>query len=265
MNAAPASGAPASEPPLDLAVTVVGGPTTLLETGGLRILVDPTFDPPGDYDYGPFTLSRTAGPALSAADIGRVDAVLLSHDQHADNFDRGGRELVAAVPLTLSTAEAAQRIGVAVLPAWQRRDLGGGLVVTAVPARHGPPGCEPFTGTVTGFVIEGPGDVPTVYVSGDNASLDHVREIAERFPDIDVAVLFGGRARAPGLDANLTLSAEEMVEATRILRPGHVVAVHIDSWTHFTEGHDDVRAAFESAGMSGLLAPIEHGRRLQFE
>ena len=26
----------------------VGGPTALLELGGLRILTDPTFDPPGE-------------------------------------------------------------------------------------------------------------------------------------------------------------------------------------------------------------------------
>lgn len=29
-----------------LAVTVVGGPTALLEWAGLRLLLDPTFDPP---------------------------------------------------------------------------------------------------------------------------------------------------------------------------------------------------------------------------
>ena len=27
----------------------LGGPTALLELGGLRLLTDPTFDPPGDY------------------------------------------------------------------------------------------------------------------------------------------------------------------------------------------------------------------------
>jgi L-ascorbate metabolism protein UlaG (beta-lactamase superfamily) len=28
-------------------ITLVGGPTVLLELGGFRLLTDPTFDPPG--------------------------------------------------------------------------------------------------------------------------------------------------------------------------------------------------------------------------
>ena len=31
-----------------ITVQAVGGPTALLELGGLRILTDPTFDPPGE-------------------------------------------------------------------------------------------------------------------------------------------------------------------------------------------------------------------------
>ena len=32
--------------PDPLALTLVGGPTLLVELGGLRLLTDPTFDPP---------------------------------------------------------------------------------------------------------------------------------------------------------------------------------------------------------------------------
>ncbi|MFD0786817.1 MBL fold metallo-hydrolase, partial [Micromonospora azadirachtae] len=125
--------------------------------------------------------------------------------------------------------------------------------VTAVPAQHGPDGTDHLTGPVTGFVLSGDG-VPTVYVSGDNASLRVVREVAARFPDIDVAILFGGAARTPLVgDANLTLDANAMVEATRILGASTVVPAHVDSWAHFTEGLADVRAAFTAAGLSDLL------------
>ena len=31
----------------ELKITYVGGPTALLEVAGLRLLTDPTFDPPG--------------------------------------------------------------------------------------------------------------------------------------------------------------------------------------------------------------------------
>ena len=42
-----------------LQVTHIGGPTTLIEVGGWRILTDPTFDPPGRaYTFGWGTGSR---------------------------------------------------------------------------------------------------------------------------------------------------------------------------------------------------------------
>ena len=48
-------------------LTHVGGPTLLVETGGWRLLTDPTFDPPGRrYDFGLGTSSRKlTGPARS--------------------------------------------------------------------------------------------------------------------------------------------------------------------------------------------------------
>ena len=47
-------------------------------------MTDPTFDPAGgDYASGRVTLHKTRGPALAASQVGPVDVVLLSHDQHA--------------------------------------------------------------------------------------------------------------------------------------------------------------------------------------
>jgi L-ascorbate metabolism protein UlaG (beta-lactamase superfamily) len=75
-------------------LTYIGGPTILIEFDALRLLTDPTFDPPGNYETGAFTLSKLTGPAISASEIGSIDVVLLSHDHHFDNLDRAGRELL---------------------------------------------------------------------------------------------------------------------------------------------------------------------------
>ncbi|MDG6105522.1 MBL fold metallo-hydrolase [Dactylosporangium aurantiacum] len=236
-----------------------GGPTVVFGLGGRTFMTDPTFDPPGDYPLGSRTLTKTAAAAGGPADAGPVDVVLLSHDQHPDNLDHAGRVFAASVPLVLSTPAAAARLGGPTrgLDPWAHVDLPrpgtGHLRVTAVPAQHGPDGTEHLTGPVTGFVLHGDG-LPTVYVSGDNASLAVVAGIAARFPVVDVAVLFGGRARTPLLgDADLTLSADGMLEAARILGAKRVVPVHVDSWAHFTEGIDDVRAAFARADSLPLL------------
>ncbi len=37
-------------------------------------------------------LTKTEGPALEPRQIGPVNGVLLSHDQHPDNLDHAGRE-----------------------------------------------------------------------------------------------------------------------------------------------------------------------------
>ncbi|MBE1590030.1 MBL fold metallo-hydrolase [Nonomuraea angiospora] len=240
-------------------IRYLGGPTAVLELGGVRLLTDPTFDPPGDYPIGNRALTKTEGPALGAEGLGAVDAVLLSHDQHPDNLDRAGRDYLASVPLVLSTGSAAGRLGASVraLPNWTSVTVGDGLRVTGVPAQHGPDGTEHLVGEVTGFVLGGDG-LPTVYVSGDNASLDVVREVAGRFGPVDVALLFAGGARTPLVDGYLTLTSDDAVTAAEILGARHVVPLHFEHWAHFTQGRETVEKAFAGFGdRLRLLAPGE--------
>jgi len=78
-------------------ITHIGGPTTLIEVDGWRLLTDPTFDPAGGhYDFGWGTSSdKLAGPAMALSDLPPIDAVLLTHDHHGDNLDAAGRALLA--------------------------------------------------------------------------------------------------------------------------------------------------------------------------
>lgn len=49
------------------------------------------------------------------------------------------------------------------------------------------------------------------------------------------------------------LDSAQAAEATRILDARRVVPVHYDSWTHFTEGRDELEAAFTAAGLADRL------------
>jgi len=89
-------------------LTLIGGPTALVEFGGFRLLTDPTFDDPGEYRLPHTTLTKTSRPACTPADIGAVDAVLLSHDQHADNLDRSGRDFLSRAPRVFTTLAGAE-------------------------------------------------------------------------------------------------------------------------------------------------------------
>jgi L-ascorbate metabolism protein UlaG (beta-lactamase superfamily) len=86
---------------------VVGGPTTVLDVAGLRIVSDPTFDAPGPHGY----LTKTIGPVVADDQLGTVDLVLVSHDNHPDNLDDQGRALALAAPLVLTTRSGARRLG----------------------------------------------------------------------------------------------------------------------------------------------------------
>lgn len=254
-------------------VTLVGGPTAVFTLAGLTFMTDPTFDAPRDYsEPGAPTLVKTAGPALEPAELPHPDVVLLSHDHHADNFDDAGRELASRVDTVLCTTEADGRVPwITGLDTWQTVDVTGAngqiVHITGVPARHGPEGCEPFVGAVTGFVAHGEG-LPTVYVSGDNAYIGHVEEIARRFPGIDLAILFAGGARL-GEDvfgnAELTLTAETAAQAATILTEAQVVPVHAEGWAHFRETVEDLRTAFASAGTADRLRVIAPGETLALD
>lgn len=129
--------------------------------------------------------------------------------------------------------------------------------MTGVPAIHGPgprEEVEAVTGQVVGFVLTGDG-LPTVYVSGDNASLDAVKEIAERFAPVDTAIVFAGAPRFPSLFAGacIVLDSAQAAEAATILDARRVVPVHYDSWAHFTEGREELVAAFTAAGLAARL------------
>ncbi|MEU4667414.1 MBL fold metallo-hydrolase [Amycolatopsis sp. NPDC023774] len=239
----------------------LGGPTSLITYGGVRFLTDPTFDQPGNYPIGNRVLVKTTGPVASPAEVGAVDAVLLSHDQHPDNLDHGGRAYLETAPLVLTTASAAERLGgtAQALPNWEHAEVGG-VRVTGMPALHGPEGSEPKVGEVTGFLLSAEG-LPTVYVSGDNASLALVREIADRVGPVPIAVLFAGGARTPLIDDFLTLPSPSAAEAAEILGSADVVPLHFQGWGHFTQGADTLEEAF--AGKAARLHLLKPGEETE--
>jgi len=237
----------------------------LLEWAGLRIVTDPTFDAPQSYeDPGSTPLVKTAGPAFSREDLGQVDLVLLSHHAHKDNLDYEGLELLATGVKTLSTRKASMDLfggSVVGLDSWESYTVGD-ATVTAVPALHGPPGSERFVGPVIGFVLEAVG-APTIYVSGDNASVPLVEQIADRFSPVDVAILFAGAARVPAIDAALTLTGTDAVAAAKALQAAKVAIVHAEDWKHLSEDRATVNQAFADADLTSLLVQMPRGERVE--
>lgn len=245
------------------ALAGIGGATSVIDYGGMRFVSDPTFDPPRD--YGPYR--KTHGPAIAAQQLGSVDAVLLSHDLHMDNFDVAGREFASAAPIVITGPQGAQRLGANAvgLPSFESITVAAPtnsdlkVSISAVPAQHGPlDGDRDEYGhintEVTGFVLRAQG-LPTVYISGDNASIAPVMEIAARVEDIHIGVLHMGAARLASKDFGrpLTLTADRGTDVAQLLDLSAVVPVHCEGWSVYSQGPDDVQKSFEDAGLGHLL------------
>ena len=244
-------------------LTLIGGPTLLIELGGFRLLTDPTFDPPGQYQGG-VLLEKNAGPALSADEVGPVDAVLLSHDQHFDNLDHAGRAFLDKAPTTFTTNVGAQRLGgrakgLAPFETVVLDGAGGSkLIVTAAPARHGPAGVEPLAGEVVGFLlgIDEPGDA--VYVTGDTVWYDGTAEVARRFSP-KLVVVFAGSAEPRGR-FHLTMDCNDAIETAHAFPGATIVAIHNHGWAHFKESAADLAQAFAALRIADRLTSLEAGK-----
>lgn len=252
-----------------LQLTYVGGPTALLEFGGLRLLTDPTFDPAGsEYPTPVYVLRKTQGPAVTSDAIGPIDAVLISHDHHFDNLDRAGRGVLDVAHSVFTTTAGAGRLGPRAtgLAPWESREIatrdGRILRVTATPARHGP--ADGDRGPVIGFALAST-DAPdrVVYVTGDSVWFEGIAEVARRFAP-SVVVLFAGAARVREVGpAHLTFTAAEAVVAARAFARAAIVPMHFEGWAHFSESRPDIERAFADAGMAERLHWPVAGRPME--
>ena len=249
-------------------ITLIGGPTALLEIDGMRLLTDPTFDPAGSQiSYGPITLRKTAGPVLKPQQLEPIDAILLSHDQHADNLDNGGREFLPQVQSVFTTQSGATRLGgnTLGLKPWQSVEFStprsnSTLHITATPARHGPPGIESMAGEVVGFVLQPSGNPEhAIYVTGDTVWYEGVVEISQRFC-ITAVVLFAGAARVEARGPfHLTMNAEDAVATAHTFPKARIFPVHHQGWEHFSENQQILIDAFAQQNLSHRLHPLELG------
>ncbi|AMA60713.1 MBL fold metallo-hydrolase [Bradyrhizobium sp. CCGE-LA001] len=249
---------------MPVSITLIGGPTALIEIDGFRLLTDPTFDAPGAYQLPHVKLEKTIGPAMRPDAIGPVDAVLLSHDQHSDNLDNSGREYLFTVKRVFTTEVGARRLGGQIegLAPWDTAKLrdgdGNSLTITATPARHGPAGIEPLSGDVIGFVVSSSRkDTRPIYISGDTTWFDGVAEVARRFK-CGVVLPFAGAAQTRG-PFHLTMDTNDTIETARAFPDAMIVPVHTEGWAHFRQNGEDLRKTFDVLGFGTRLRLLEPG------
>jgi L-ascorbate metabolism protein UlaG (beta-lactamase superfamily) len=194
-------------------LTWIGHATVLIEAGGARLVTDPLLR--GRVAH----LRRETAPA---ADLGRPDAVLLSH-QHHDHLDVPSlRRLDAPVLGPPGTARTLRRLGRAVedlRPGDER--VVAGIVVRAVPAVHDGrrwPTSRRSTDDAIGFVLDD--GERRAYFAGDTELFDGMRELGP----IDAALVpiwgWGPRVGAGHMNPS------QAAEAVARLAPAVAIPIH---------------------------------------
>lgn len=263
-----------SEPASDTCrITLIGAATVLIECGSFRLLTDPVFDPPGTrytlrvLGLIPVPMEKTGSPSVPPDQVGRLDAILLSHEGHADNLDHSGRGVLRRAPLVVTTPAAARRLGPPALglETWAATTLtgqdGSALHITATPARHGPPGSLPIVGPVTGFLLEWPGQKHGgLYVSGDTVWHRALRQIGARYRVSAALLHLGGAAFPISGPLRYTMTARDVPRTARAVGARTILPIHYEGWAHFHESPARARQWLRNADMNGSLVWLEPGR-----
>jgi L-ascorbate metabolism protein UlaG (beta-lactamase superfamily) len=256
-------------------LTFVGTATTVLGLGSFTVLTDPNFLHQGQRAYlGKGLWSRRlTEPALAPSQLPRLDAIVLSH-LHGDHFDRVARsELPRSQPIltTTSAASTLERWGFEAdgISIWDSRTLTRGeetLVITALPAVHARGLLGKLLPPVMGSLLEHStgGQVRRrVYLSGDTLTGDHLDQIAQSYPDIDVAVVHLGGTRV--LLRTVTMDAVQGVDFLRRVHPAQAIPVHHDDYKVFRSPLREFQQLASSRGLGHVVRPVRRGETLELD
>lgn len=222
-----------------LTVTRVTHSCVLLDFGGQVILTDPWFSEKTGYYRGePLGVTIDALPELAG--------VVASH-AHYDHYDMEAFQAYRdkQVPLVVKRgmAEAAHAVGftnITEIEPWETAIIGS-VKVTATPAKHGVP--------ENTYVLEANGY--TVFFGGDTLLIPQLSEVAQRFPQTDLALLaVNGLEIRPMFNHKVVMDAQDAAELCSILRPHIAIPIHYS----FTAGPVRDRLLLKYTGNAAMFA-----------
>jgi L-ascorbate metabolism protein UlaG (beta-lactamase superfamily) len=254
----------------------VGTATVIIRYGGFTILTDPNFLHKGDHVHLGYGLrsKRLTEPAMSLEQLPPLDFVLLSH-MHGDHFDHVVSErLDKRVPI-LTTKHAAASLKALgferpiALDTWEGIDVTKGAArmrVSAMPGKHAPGPLRLMIPPTMGSMLEFASGAKTalrLYITGDTLIHEHLKEIPQRYPDIDIGLLHLGGTRIAGV--LLTMDAKQGVEAIRIVNPRTAIPIHYNDYGVFKSPLEDFKVAVREAGLEQRVHYLAHGDTFDIE
>jgi L-ascorbate metabolism protein UlaG (beta-lactamase superfamily) len=210
---------------------------------------------------------------MQPEDLPPLDAVLLSH-LHGDHFDRVARDRLDRQLPIVTTPHAARRLdrwgfGDAVpLDTWGSHALTNGdqrLRITAVPGTHGPGVVgrllmPPVMGSIVELEDRGR-SVLRFYITGDTLFFGGLREVAERFGDLDAMVIHLGGTRALGI--LVTMDHRHGANLVDLIQPRVTIPVHYDDYTVFRSSLSQFVDEVRRRGSPGELRLVQRGQTIR--
>ncbi len=271
---------PAAEQTPDIrqgSIFFIGTATVILRYAGFTILTDPNFLHMGEQVHLGYGLrsTRTTDPAIDIDDLPPIDLIVLSH-MHEDHFDRVAEQKLAKTLPIVTTLQAAATLkkegfnSTHALQTWETLTITKGdvqLRITSMPAKHAPGPLSMMLPPVMGSMLEF--QMPTgeiglrLYISGDTLLHDNLKDIPQRYPEIDLALLHLGGTRILGI--LLTMTGEQGVEALKIVAPKIAIPIHFNDYAVFKSPLEDFIKAVEAAGLQNQVQYLHHGETYTFE
>lgn len=250
-----------SLPPGDDVVVWLGHSTCYVQIGGVRILVDPVL-----VGAAPVSILNRPFPGsdlYTPDDIPPLDYMLVTHD-HWDHLDyrtvMALKDRTKAVICPLGVGEHFEYWGFAPdriieLDWGGQADLGGGLLVDCLPARHfSGRGLFADRSLWASFLLSS--SKRRIYISGDTGYDEHFARIREQFGPIDFALMENGQYNEDW--SSIHLMPGDLVRAVTDLQPMRFMTVHNSKYAlgkHSWHDPMDRIAVASEEGLPELVTP----------
>ena len=258
-------------------VFFIGTATVIIKFAGFTVLTDPNFLHAGDHvhlGYG-LTSERLTNPAIDIEDLPPLDLCVLSH-HHGDHFDQLVEEKLDKTLPIVTNQHAVEKLeakgfinGVA-LDTWETAEFIKGdarLRISSMPGQHGPGivdfALPPVMGSMLDFETKTGERLLRIYISGDTLLIDDLKEIPQRFPEIDLGIFHLGGTRVLGV--LVTMDDEQGVEAVKIINPDKAIPIHYNDYDVFKSPLDDFKRAADAAGLTEKMIYLAHGETHDFD
>jgi L-ascorbate metabolism protein UlaG (beta-lactamase superfamily) len=259
-------------------ITHIGTATAILDIDGITFLTDPFFSPAGsEWPSAASTLKVYDDPALKMNELPHIDAVLLSHENHPDNLDELGRQLLDGRHVVTTNDGAknlAPRPSVLGFSDWEEKkvNIAGTIFnITATPCKHWPGHeCVGFILHTESFGLAPDGRPNAIYFSGDTVYVEDLARMCEKY-HIAVALMNLGKATfyevdsegqpgQPGDFLQITMDGRQAAHLFRDIKAGVLVPMHFESWDHFTQHKEELSKEFEDEGILSKVRWLEPGK-----